>query len=198
MLLNFLRAVKFNKKTFEIIFFARAGQGAKSAAETLAQAALLEGKYIQAFPYYGPERSGAPTKAYVRISSYPIRSHETIVDPDLVVVMDDTLLDIEDVTNNLDEKESLIINTTKTEEEVRKIVKGFKGNIKTIDATGIALDTIGMPQSNGVILGKIAKVSEVVKLENIFEQFRRIFEKKVGPEITKKNILAIERGFDSL
>jgi len=190
--------MKFNKSTFEIIFFARAGQGAKSAAEILAQAAVLEGKYIQAFPYYGPQRSGAPTRAYVRISSDPIRLHEPIVDPDLVVVMDDTLLETEDVTSNLDEKETLIINTRKTEEEVRELVKGFKGNIKAVDATGIAMDTIGQPRPNGVILGKIVKVSEVVKLENVFEQFKKIFEKKVGKEITKKNILAIEKGFDEL
>lgn len=190
--------MKFNKDTFEITFFARAGQGAKSAAEILAQAAVLEGKYIQAFPYYGPQRSGAPTKAYVRISSEPIRLHEPIVDPDLVVVMDDTLLTTEDVANNLDENESLIVNTSKTEEEVRKLVKGFKGNIKAIDAMGIAIDTVGLPKPNGVVLGKIVKVSEVVELENVFKKFREIFEKKVGKEITNKNILAIEKGFDSL
>lgn len=190
--------MKFNKNTFEITFFARAGQGAKSTAEILAQTAVTEGKYIQAFPYYGPQRSGAPTRAYVRISSNSIRSHEPIVDPDLVVVMDDTLLATEDVVNNLDEEETLIVNTIKTEEEVRQLVGEFRGNIKAIDATGIALDTIGQPHSNGVMLGKIIKVSSIVKLENVFEQFRKIFEKKIGKEITKKNILAIEKGFDEL
>ncbi|MDD3498241.1 MAG: 2-oxoacid:acceptor oxidoreductase family protein [Candidatus Moranbacteria bacterium] len=190
--------MKFYKDTLEIIFFARAGQGAKSAAEILAQAAVAEGKHIQAFPYYGPERSGAPTKAYVRISSRPIRTHEPITDPDLVVVMDDTLLKTENVTKNLDENESLIVNTKKTEEEIRKLAKGFKGNIKTIDAIGIAEDTIGQPRPNGVMLGKIVSVIKVVKLENVFDQFRKIFEKKVGKAITQKNILAIERGHDSL
>jgi len=190
--------MKFDKNTFEITFFARAGQGAKSVAEILAQTAVFEGKYIQAFPYYGPQRSGAPTRAYVRISSEPIRSHEPVVNPDLVVVMDDTLLETENITNNLDKNETLIINTTKTEEEVRKLVNKFKGNIKAIDATGIAIDMIGQPHFNGAILGKIIKVSSLVKLENVFEQFRKIFEKKLGKEITKKNILAIEKGFDEL
>lgn len=190
--------MRFNKDVFEITFFARAGQGAKSAAEILAQAATREGKYIQAFPYYGPERSGAPTRAYVRISSKSIHTHEPIVDPDLVVVMDDTLLKTEKVAVNLDTKESLIVNTNKSEEEVRELIKDFKGNIKAIDATGIAMDTIGQPRPNGVVLGKIVSVCGIVELENIFEQFRKIFEKKVGKEIVDKNILAIEKGFDSL
>jgi pyruvate ferredoxin oxidoreductase gamma subunit len=190
--------MKFNKNSFEIIFFARAGQGAKSAAEVLAQASVLEGKYIQAFPYYGPQRSGAPTRSYVRISGDIISSHEPIIDPDLVVVMDDTLLTTQDVTHNLDEKETLIVNTTKSKEEIRSLLDGFKGNIRTIDASNIAIETVGQNKPNGVILGKVVKVSEIVDIENLFQTFKDIFEKKIGKDLTKKNILAIEKGFDSL
>ncbi|MDX9913663.1 MAG: 2-oxoacid:acceptor oxidoreductase family protein [Candidatus Moranbacteria bacterium] len=190
--------MKFNKETFEIIFFARAGQGAKSIAESLAQAAVSEGRFVQAFSFYGPQRSGAPTKAFVKISSNPIRNHEPIIDPDIVVVLDDTLITSEDVGNNITENESVIVNTRKTEEEIRKDVKNFNGNIKTIDASGIALDTIGMIQPNGVILGKLVGVTEIVKLESVMSQFRNIFEKKIGEELTQKNLLAIEKGYDAL
>ncbi|MFC1608936.1 2-oxoacid:acceptor oxidoreductase family protein [Patescibacteria group bacterium] len=190
--------MKFNKDTFEVIFFARAGQGGKSAAEVLAQSALLEGKYIQAFPYYGPERSGAPTKAYVRISDSPIRVHEPIVDPDIVVVLDDTLLVDKEILNNLDEEESLIVNTEKTNDEVATLIKGFKGNIKTVDASGIATEILGQNRPNGPMLGKVAQVTEIVKLESLQEQFKMVFGVKLSEELVSQNLIAIERGHDSL
>lgn len=190
--------MKFNKDTFEIIFFARAGQGAKSAAEILAQAAMNEGKYIQAFPYYGPERSGAPTKAYVRISDKSIRIHEPITDPDLVVVLDDTLFSSQNVASNLDKNESLIVATNKGREEIKNLVKNFEGKINTIDALGMALKITGQPSINSVILGKIIQVSEVVKLESVISEFKEIFEKKIGKELTDKNVKAIEAGYDSI
>lgn len=190
--------MKFNKDTFEVIFFARAGQGGKSAAEVLAQSALLEGKHIQAFPYYGPERSGAPTKAYVRISDLPIRVHEPIVDPDLVVVLDDTLLSDRSVLENLDEEESLIVNTDKASNEIAKLIKGFKGNIKTVDASGIAMDELGQNRPNGPILGKVAQVTDIVKLESLKKQFEMVFGAKLPEELVNKNLIAIEKGHDSL
>lgn len=190
--------MKFNKKTFEIIFFARAGQGAKSIAESLAQAAVSEGKFVHAFSFYGPQRSGAPTKAFVKISSDPIRNHEPIIDPDVVVVLDDTLIGTEDVGKNITENESVIVNTRKNGEEIRKSINNFRGNIKAIDANGIAMDTMGMIQPNGVILGKLIGVTEIVKLESVIDQFRKIFAGKIGEELTRKNILAIEKGYDSL
>jgi pyruvate ferredoxin oxidoreductase gamma subunit len=190
--------VKLNKNIFEIIFFARAGQGAKTAAEIVAQAAMNEGKNIQAFPYYGPERSGAPTKAYVRISNDPIRQHEPITDPDLVIVLDETLLASQDVSKNLDRDEALIINTKKSVEEVRKEISHFQGIIHPVDALGMALDITGAPAINSVILGKLVKVSEIVKLESIISEFRELFTNKIGKELTEKNVKAIEGGYDSI
>lgn len=190
--------MKFNKKTFEIIFFARAGQGAKSIAESLAQAAVSEGKFVQAFSFYGPQRSGAPTKAYVKISSDPIRNHEPIIDPDVVVVLDDTLIGNQDVGKNITEHESVIVNTKKSKDEIKQLINDFRGNIKIIDANGIALDTVGIVQPNGVILGKLIAVTEIVKLESVIDQFKKIFASKIGEEMTQKNVLAIEKGYDSL
>lgn len=190
--------MKSDRDVFEIIFFARAGQGAKTIAEIIAQAAVKEGKHVQAFPYFGPERSGAPTKAYVRISDRPIRIHEPIVDPDAVVVLDETLLKTEDAVKNLDKDESFIINTTKTEQEIAKKVKNFKGKIYAIDAAGIALETIGQPRPNSVILGKLIQVTEAIKLDGAIEEFRKIFSLKIGSELTEKNVLAIEKGYNGL
>ncbi len=189
--------MKFNKDTFEIIFFARAGQGAKTAAEIIAQAAMREGKYVQAFPYYGPERSGAPTKAFVRVSDKTIRTHEPITDPDAVVVLDDTLLDSEDIAKNLSRDESLIINSAKDENAIKIKLNDFQGKIHNIDADNIALKIVGKPAANSVILGKISQVTEIVKLESVINEFRNLFTPKIGKEATEKNIKAIENGYDS-
>ncbi len=194
--------MKNHKDIFEVIFFARGGQGAKTTAEILAQAGTHENKFVQAFPSFGPERSGAPTKTYLRISDHEIRTHEPVVDPDLVVVLDDTLLDSQEVAFNLDKDEFLIINTKMAEYEVREklIQKGgkFEGKIHPIDASGISLSIIGQPRPNTVILGKFVQVSGVVKMESMIEEFRRIFEKKLGKENCDKNIQAIEKAYDAI
>ena len=162
--------MKLDKKIFEIIFHARGGQGAKTAAELLAQAALAEGKFVQAFPDFGPERTGAPMKTFVRISDEPIKTHEPVVDPDAVIVMDETLLGIVEVSKNLDENESLIVNSTKDRETISQKT-GYIGNIFPIDATGMSTEIIGEPRPNTAILGKLVKITEVVKLESIIGSF---------------------------
>lgn len=194
--------MKYHKDIFEIIFYARGGQGAKSAAEMIAQAAVKEGKFVQAFPQFGPERSGAPTKTFVRISDKEIRTHEPVTDPDLVVVVDETILDSEKVTKNLDRKEALIVNTKKNESEIRTKLhrngEEFEGRIYPVDADGISMEIIGQPRPNTVILGKLVQVTEKVKLENVIKEFREIFESKIGKENTDKNILAIEKAYDTI
>lgn len=194
--------MKYHKDIFEIIFYARGGQGAKSAAEMIAQAAVSEGKFVQAFPQFGPERSGAPTKTFVRISEKEIRTREPITDPDVVVVLDETILDSQIVTENLDSKEALIVATKKSAEEIRRKLSElgakFDGKIYPIDANGISMEIIGQPRPNTVILGKFVQITEAVKLESVTAEFRSLFENKIGKEATDKNILAIEKAYDSI
>jgi len=190
--------VKQQKEIFEIILFGRGGQGAKVAAEVITQAAVKEGKFVQAFPNFGPERSGAPTKTFVRISDQPIRNHEPVIDPDTVLVLDETLIDDQDVTNNLDKYESIVINSPKNREELARFFPRFEGKIYPIDATGLSLKIIGQPRPNTAILGKFIKVTEIVKLDSLLKEFREIFEKKIGKEETDKNILAIEKAYDTI
>jgi len=192
--------MKYHKNMIEIIFYGRGGQGAKSAAEILAQAAVSEGKFVQAFPNFGPERSGAPIRAYVRISESKIRTHEPITDPDMMVVLDETLLGSEKITDNLDRNEFLIINSKNSSETIRAKLaergEKFDGKIRPIDADGISVKIIGQSRPNTVILGKIIKISEVAKLESVTREFRRIFLTKIGKEMTEKNIKAIEVAYD--
>lgn len=189
--------MKYHKDIFEIIFYARGGQGAKVAAEIIAQAAVSEGKFVQAFPQFGPERSGAPTKTFVRISDVEIRTHESITDPDVVVVLDETILDSQIVIENLDNKEALIVATKKSIEDIKKKI-GFDGRIYPIDANGISMEIIGQPRPNTVILGKFVQVTEAVNLASVIKEFKNIFEDKIGREATDKNILAIERAYDAI
>ena len=127
----------------EIRWHGRGGQGAKTASLLLADAAFNTGKYIQGFPEYGAERMGAPITAYNRISTTPIRIHCNIYNPDYVVVVDDTLLNSVDVTAGLKESGAIVINTTKDGETLKKLLKGYKGHIYTIDARTVSLETIG-------------------------------------------------------
>jgi pyruvate ferredoxin oxidoreductase gamma subunit len=190
--------MKFNKNTFEVIFFARGGQGAKTASELVAHAAVEEGKYVKAFPFYGPERSGAPTRMFLRVSDEPIRTQEPVDDPDVVVVMDDTLLGTQDITKNLDKNESLIINTKKSIDEIRKALPKFEGKVHALDATAIALEVTGNPNPNTVLVGKLISLSEVVSFDAAANIFRGVFTEKIGKELTEKNIAAMQKGFDSL
>ena len=130
-------------QTLEIRWHGRGGQGAKTAALLLADVAFKTGKYVQGFPEYGPERMGAPITAYNRISNNVIRVHSNIYTPDLVVVVDETLLDAVNVTAGLKENGSIIVNTDKDKEEILPKLKGYKGNVYTVDARKISVDALG-------------------------------------------------------
>ncbi|MFH0969492.1 MAG: 2-oxoacid:acceptor oxidoreductase family protein [Patescibacteria group bacterium] len=192
--------MEFNEKILNIIFFARGGQGAKTATEILAQAGIMEGKFVKAFPEFGPERSGAPIKTYLRISSSEIRTAEPITKPSIIIVLDKTVLDGGEMTKNLEFGEDIlmIINTRKEKEEIKKLVPSFKGKIYTIDASTLALKIIGKPTPNVAILGYLVKITELVKLSNVSKAIENIFTDKIGKELTQKNILAMEKAYDSI
>lgn len=190
--------MKFNKDTFEVIFFARGGQGAKTASELIAHAAVREGKFVKAFPFFGPERSGAPTKMFLRVSEKEIRTQEPVSDPDVVVVMDETVMDNEEVTKNLNRDESLIVNSKRSPEEIRKSVPHFLGKIHAIDATGIAIKTTGNPSPNMILMGQLIKISEIIKFDSAAEIFREVFTPKIGKELTEKTLQAMQEGYDAL
>lgn len=182
------------KNLLEITFFARGGQGAKTAAEILAQGAVMESKFVQAFPSFGPERSGAPMQTFLRVSNQEIRTHEPVLDPDVVVVLDNTLLETENITQSLKENTILIVNSIRRADELGQQLK-FSGKIYAVDASGISLEIIGQSRPNTVILGKIIQITQIAKLETIQKKFQEIFQEKIGKEATEKNILAIKKAY---
>ena len=178
----------------EIRWHGRGGQGAKTASLLLADAAFNTGKYIQGFPEYGPERMGAPITAYNRISNKPIAIHSNIYEPDYVVVVDDTLLQAVDVTAGLKESGAIVINTTKSADELKEELKGYKGNIYTIDARKISIEALGRYFPNTPMLAAIVKVAGVMTDEELLEDMKGSFKHKFAkkPEVIDGNMKALE------
>ena len=184
----------------EIRWHGRGGQGAKTASLLLADAAFNTGKYIQGFPEYGPERMGAPITAYNRISDERITIHSNIYEPDYVVVVDDSLLECVDVTAGLKEDGAIVINTTKTPEEVRPLLKGYKGKVCTIDAKTISIETLGAYFPNTPMLAAIVKVSGIMPeqefLDDMVGSFKHKFAKR--PEVIDGNMAALKRALNEI
>jgi pyruvate ferredoxin oxidoreductase gamma subunit len=179
-----------SKEMIEIRWHGRGGQGAVTSAEMLAQAAISEGKFAQAFPSFGPERRGAPVQAYVRIGvSQPIRVRSSITEPDVVVVLDPGLLQIVDVTSGLKEGGIVIINTIKDFRQIRDEFK-IKASIATVRATKIAQEVLGVPITNTTMIGAVLKGSGVVKVESLFEPLRQRFGR-----LGDRNIEAMKRAY---
>ena len=182
------------KDLIEIRWHGRGGQGAKTASLLLADAAFNTGKYIQGFPEYGPERMGAPMTAYNRISTTPIRVHSNVYEPDYVVVVDDTLLSAVDVTSGLKEDGAILINTTKTIDEIKPLLKGYKGSVYTIDARKISVDALGRYFPNTPMLAAIVKVTGIMTDEEFIKDMQSSFKHKFAkkPEVIPGNMQAVE------
>ena len=178
----------------EIRWHGRGGQGAKTASLLLADAAFNTGKYIQGFPEYGPERMGAPITAYNRISDAPITIHSNIYEPDYVVVVDDTLLTSVPVTAGLKKEGAIVINTTKSPEQLRGLLKGYEGDVYTIDARKVSEETLGRYFPNTPMLAAIVKVTGIMSDEAFLEDMKGSFKHKFAkkPEVIDGNMKALE------
>ncbi len=185
------------KDLIEIRWHGRGGQGTKTASLLLADAAFNTGKYIQGFPEYGPERMGAPITAYNRISNIPIRIHSNIYEPDYVVVVDDTLLETVDVTAGLKQTPSnsgIIINTTKSQEEITKLLSNYHGDIYTIDARKVSIEALGKYFPNTPMLAAVVKVTKIMEDKDFLEDMKGSFAHKFAkkPEVIEGNMKALE------
>jgi pyruvate ferredoxin oxidoreductase gamma subunit len=182
----------------EIRWHGRGGQGAKTAALLLADAALASGKYVQAFPEYGPERMGAPVASFDRISSKPILIHSGVTRPQIVLVLDPTLVDSVDVTEGVPSDGVIIVNTEKSPADI-KAALGIKGAIKvfTVDASRISTETIGREIPNTPMMGALVKATGILDFKEMLEDTKKKLEKKFKskPEVIDGNIKAIERAY---
>lgn len=188
------------KNGIEIRWHGRGGQGAKTAALLLADVAFKTGANVQGFPEYGPERMGAPITAYNRISKDVIRVHSNIYTPDLVVVVDETLLESVDVTAGLKENGALIVNTAKTAEEIQPHLKGYQGNVYTVDARTISEEALGKYFPNSPMLAAAVAVSGVMDWEQFIHEMRASYMHKFAkkPEVIDGNMKALSMTYDAL
>ncbi|MCL2217894.1 MAG: 2-oxoacid:acceptor oxidoreductase family protein [Defluviitaleaceae bacterium] len=183
----------------EIRWHARGGQGAKTASELLAEAAFNTGKFVQGFPEYGPERMGAPITAFNRISDKKIRIHSNIYEPDYCVVLDETLIECVDLTAGLKESGAIVVNTSKTPDELRAEFKaelgGYKGKICTIDARVISEACLGRYFPNTPMLAAIIKVSGIMSDEVFLKDMETSLRSKFAskPEVVEGNMNAFKR-----
>jgi pyruvate ferredoxin oxidoreductase gamma subunit len=180
----------------EIRWHGRGGQGVVTAGKMLAEVTLHSGHYFQAFPDYGPERAGAPIRAFTRVSAEPIHKHCQIEKPDIVMVLDPTLLDAIDVT----EKDSgiLVVNTDQSPQRVRDKVGLRTGKVFTVDATRIALETLGREITNTPMLGAFARATGIVSVEELTAQTRKQFGDKFGKAVVERNVEAIRRAAEEI
>lgn len=184
----------------EIRWHGRGGQGAKTAALLLADVAFKTGANVQGFPEYGPERMGAPITAYNRISRDVIRVHSNIYTPDLVVVVDETLLESVNVTAGLKENGAIIINTSRTKEEILPLLKGYKGNVYTIDARKISVEALGKYFPNSPMLAAAVAVSGVMGQEEFLAEMRASYQHKFAkkPEVIEGNMKALSMTLEAI
>lgn len=186
------------KNGIEIRWHGRGGQGAKTAALLLADVAFKTGQNVQGFPEYGPERMGAPITAYNRISSDTIRVHSNIYHPDYVVVVDETLLDTVNVTAGLKKTGAIIVNTSKSREEIEEHLNGYEGRVYTVDARKISVETLGKNFPNSPMLAATVAVSNVMPREKFIREMKASYQHKFAkkPEVIEGNMKALEMAYD--
>lgn len=183
------------KKILEVRWHGRGGQGAWTASELLARAAIAEGKYIQSFPEFGPERMGAPVTAFTRISTEPIKIHCAVYSPDVVAVLDPTLLKTVNVAEGLDEKTgNILVNTKENPAEVRKQLKSNAGKVWTVEASEISLKILGMPITNTAMLGAVARVTGIVTLETI----EKMINGRFRGDVATKNFAVVKEAYQGV
>jgi len=183
----------------EIRWHARAGQGAVTAANLVAESALAEGRYFQAMPEFGPERMGAPLKAFTRLSDDPIEVSNNVEFPHIIVVLDDTLIGVVDVCEGLCEDGTVIVNTTKSSAEIREVLQVADSvRVATIPATEIALETIKRNIPNTPIVGALAKVTGVVALDSVLSQLELSFGRKFSQALIDANLDSVRRAYEEV
>jgi len=184
----------------EVRWHGRGGQGAKTAALLFAEAVMATGKYIQAFPEYGPERMGAPVQSFNRISEDPITIHSSITNPDYVVILDPSLMESVSVTEGVGKKGKVIVNTSFSASEIAQKLGIDAGQVYVVNASRIAVETIGRDIPNTPMLGALVKVIGTLDVSGVLEDTKIKLTAKFRhkPEIIEGNLASIRRAFDEV
>jgi pyruvate ferredoxin oxidoreductase gamma subunit len=186
------------EKPIEIRWHGRAGQGVVTAGELLAEAAMLEGKYFQAFPDYGPERMGAPIKSYTRISEKPIEVHNQIQEPNVVIVVNPNLIGVVDLTEGLTADGTILVNTPLTPAEIRQKLNlaGRPVKVWTVDATRIGMETLRRDIPSTIMLGAVIRAIGLVQLDSLTHLVEEKLGEKLQRHVVEANLTGLKRAFE--
>jgi len=186
-------------ETIEIRWHGRGGQGTVTAAKVLADACLSGGRHVQAFPEYGPERAGAPLRAFNRISDKELRIHCPVLEPKVVSVVDATLLDAINVADGALDDAIFVVNTAKDPKEIRAKLKAKPTQkVLTVDASKIAIDCFGRAMPNSPMLAAVVRATNLVTLDALLDDVRKSFGKKFSQKIIDGNLAAVKRGYEEV
>lgn len=178
-------------ETIEVRIHGRGGQGSVTAAELLAVAAFEDGKFSQAFPAFGVERRGAPVRAFTRISDEKIRNRSQVYEPDVVIVQDPTLIEVVDVVGGLEDDGMVIVNT---DADPSGVDIETDAEVRTIDATSIAIEHLGRPIMNTTLMGAFSGATKYIQVESIERSVKERFPGELG----EKNVNAIRAAYDRM
>jgi 2-oxoacid:acceptor oxidoreductase gamma subunit (pyruvate/2-ketoisovalerate family) len=179
----------------EIRWHGRGGQGVVTVSRLLAEAAALEGKHAQAFPEFGPERSGAPVTGYTRISDEPIEIHSAVYDPEIVVVIDPTLIKTVNIVEGIEKNGYVILNFPSLNKNLRKELNlDLKNRIFVVDGNKIAREILGQPIANTAMMGALIKAYPLIK----FESLEKILRERFKGEIGERNVLVAKKAYEEV
>jgi len=181
---------------YEIRWHGRGGQGAVTAAKLLAEIGLDLGAHIQSFPQFGSERRGAPIVAYTRISDRPIRLYNNILRPNIVVVLDASLLDVVPVGDGLTADGLLVVDTTATPAAVRARLGRTGGVVATLPATAIAIEHLGRPITATCLLGALFRLTGFQELPAVIAHVQEKFAPLYAPAIVEGNVRAMRQAYE--
>ena len=173
----------------EVRIHGRGGQGGVTSAELVALAAISEGKYAQAFPSFGPERRGAPVLSFIRVDAVPIKRRYEVRTPDVVVVLDPSLIQVANVTAGLEKDGIIVINTGKRIADVKKEF-AIDARVATVDATKIAREILGLPITNTTMIGALVRATAIVEMDSLIEPLKHRFGR-----IAEKNIAVCQQAY---
>jgi pyruvate ferredoxin oxidoreductase gamma subunit len=183
-------------KYFEIRWHGRGGQGTVTGAKSLAMAVQGTGKFVVAFPEYGPERRGAPIRAFNRFSSSHIRIHTPVQEPDLIIIVDPTLIGNPILTQGLRQDTIVIVNTEKNAQELKESLGLSIQKVFTVPANRISKSLLKQEIPNSAVMGAIARACpDIISVDKLIQESRHVFTEMLGKELVEKNLEAIKMGF---
>jgi pyruvate ferredoxin oxidoreductase gamma subunit len=186
-------------KYFEVRWHGRGGQGTVTGAKSLAEAVQGTGKYVCAFPEYGPERRGAPLRAFDRFSDERIRIHVPVLEPDVVMIVDTTLIGDRSIVDGVGDNTVFVVNTEKSPAETKDALGVSSRAIHTVPANRISHDLFKREIPNSAMMGAFARAcSDIISIEALTEQARGIFSHMLAAELVDKNVDAIKSGYDEV